>query len=31
VAIVQRYQTAPTADKLWEAHQIYGDIQVVYQ
>jgi len=31
VAIVQRYLTAPTADKLWEAHQIYGDIQVVYQ
>lgn len=31
VAIVQRYQTAPSADKLWEAHQIYGDIQVVYQ
>lgn len=31
VAIVQRYQTAPTSDKLWEAHQIHGDIQVVYQ
>ena len=31
MAIVQRYQTAPPADKLWEAHQIYGDIQVVYQ
>ena len=31
VAIVQRYQTAPSVDKLWEAHQIYGDIQVVYQ
>jgi YhcH/YjgK/YiaL family protein len=30
VAIVQRYQTAPSADKMWEAHQIYGDIQVVY-
>jgi YhcH/YjgK/YiaL family protein len=30
VAIVQRYQTAPSADKLWEAHQVYGDIQVVY-
>jgi len=28
---VQRYQTAPSADKLWEAHQVYGDIQVVYQ
>jgi YhcH/YjgK/YiaL family protein len=31
VAIVQRYQTAPSADKMWEAHQVYGDIQVVYQ
>lgn len=31
VAIVQRYQTAPSADKMWEAHRIYGDIQVVYQ
>ncbi|MGA0133513.1 MAG: YhcH/YjgK/YiaL family protein [Opitutales bacterium] len=31
VAIVQRYRTAPSADKLWEAHRIYGDIQVVYQ
>jgi YhcH/YjgK/YiaL family protein len=31
VAIVQRYQTAASADKLWEAHQVYGDIQVVYQ
>lgn len=31
VAIVQRYQTAPSAEKLWEAHQVYGDIQVVYQ
>lgn len=31
VAIVQRYQTTPTSDKLWEAHQIHGDIQVVYQ
>ena len=31
VAIVQRYQTAPSADKLWEAHQVFGDIQVVYQ
>jgi len=30
-AIVQRYRTAPCADKMWEAHQIYGDIQVVYQ
>jgi YhcH/YjgK/YiaL family protein len=31
VAIVQRYQTAPSADKMWEAHQVYGDVQVVYQ
>ena len=31
VAIVQRYRTAPSADKSWEAHQIYGDIQVVCQ
>ena len=31
VAIVQRYQTAPSADKSWEAHRVYGDIQVVYQ
>jgi len=31
VAIFHRYQTAPSADKLWEAHQVYGDIQVVYQ
>jgi YhcH/YjgK/YiaL family protein len=30
VAIVQRYRTAPSADKLWEAHRTYGDIQVVY-
>lgn len=31
VAIVQRYRTAPSAEKLWEAHQVYGDIQVVTQ
>jgi YhcH/YjgK/YiaL family protein len=31
VAIVQRYRTAPSAEKLWEAHQTYGDIQVVYE
>jgi YhcH/YjgK/YiaL family protein len=30
VAIVQRYQTASPLEKLWEAHQVYGDIQVVY-
>ena len=31
MAIVQRYRTAPSADKMWEAHQAYGDIQVVFQ
>lgn len=31
VAIVQRYRTAPSSDKLWEAHRVYGDIQVVCQ
>lgn len=31
VAIVQRYRTAPSADKMWEAHQVHGDIQVVYE
>ncbi len=31
VAIVQRYRTAPSADKMWEAHQVYGDIQVVHE
>ena len=31
VAIVQRYRTLPAADKLWEAHQVYGDIQVVVE
>lgn len=31
VAIVQRYETQPETDKLWEAHQVYGDIQVIYQ
>ncbi len=30
VAGVQRYQTKPTADKKWEAHQVFGDIQVVF-
>ena len=30
VAIVQRYQTAAPAEKLWEAHRVYGDIQVVF-
>lgn len=29
VAIVQRYITAAPAEKLWEAHKIYGDIQAV--
>lgn len=26
---VNRYRTAPYADKQWEAHRLYGDIQVV--
>ncbi len=30
VAGVQRYTTKASAEKKWEAHQIYGDIQVVY-
>jgi len=29
VAGVQRYPTKPTTDKKWEAHQVFGDIQVV--
>jgi YhcH/YjgK/YiaL family protein len=27
---VQRYQTALSEDKKWEAHEQYGDIQVVF-
>ena len=30
VAGVQRYTTKPCTEKKWEAHQIFGDIQVVY-
>ena len=30
VAIVQRYQTAPSVAKKWETHRLHGDIQVVY-
>lgn len=30
VAGVQRYQTKPTAEKKWEAHQVFGDIQVIF-
>ena len=30
VAIVQRYQTAPSVEKKWETHRVHGDIQVVY-
>lgn len=26
---VNRYRTAPAADKQWEAHRLHGDIQVV--
>ena len=29
VAMVQRYATADTGEKEWEAHEVYGDIQVV--
>lgn len=27
---VQRYETKPDAEKKWEAHEVYGDIQVVF-
>jgi biofilm protein TabA len=27
VAIVQRYATAPSAEKKWETHRVHGDIQ----
>ncbi len=27
---VQRYDTKPDADKKWEAHEVFGDIQVVF-
>lgn len=30
LAIVQRYETAPSAVKKWETHRVHGDIQVVY-
>ena len=30
VAGVQRYTTKPSAEKKWEAHQVFGDIQVVF-
>lgn len=30
VAIVQRYETAPSTSKKWEAHRVHGDIQVIY-
>ena len=29
VGSLNRYRTAPYADKQWEAHRLYGDIQVV--
>jgi YhcH/YjgK/YiaL family protein len=29
VAIVQRYVTAPAAEKKWETHRVHGDIQYV--
>ncbi len=30
VAGVQRYRTKPTAEKKWESHRVFGDIQVVF-
>ena len=30
VAIIQRYRTAPPADKKWETHRIHGDIQALF-
>jgi YhcH/YjgK/YiaL family protein len=30
VAMVQRYHTASSAEKLWESHRVYGDIQFVF-
>lgn len=27
---VQRYTTKPDAEKKWEAHEVYGDIQVLF-
>jgi len=30
VAGVQRYQTKPASEKKWEAHKVFGDIQVVF-
>jgi YhcH/YjgK/YiaL family protein len=30
VAIVQRYETAPSDSKKWETHRVHGDIQVIY-
>ena len=27
---MQRYQTAPAAEKKWETHRLHGDIQVIY-
>jgi len=30
VAGVQRYQTRPASEKKWEAHKVFGDIQVVF-
>jgi YhcH/YjgK/YiaL family protein len=31
VAIVQRYETAPAADKKWETHRVHGDIQYMVE
>jgi len=31
VAIVQRYDTAPSARKKWETHRVHGDIQYMVE
>ena len=31
IAIVERYATKTSPEKEWEAHEVYGDIQVVMQ
>jgi len=28
---IDRYRTAPSADKAWEAHRLHGDIQLLLQ
>lgn len=31
IAIVQRYSTAPAAEKKWESHRMHGDIQYMVE